>query len=268
MLLKFGDIVILMNILSIGKQTGYARSKGKRIPCFFVAPYVRPPLFVSLNHTIFNEDIFRRVWWNHLTCHYIAVTLHFAVGLHRLRRKGGGLAPGVFRHTGEVVRHGADKGIRGSVDVRGIFHGGQFVLPDVIIKVPEGTVQGIFHGMSSCLFRFFPATDFIICGKAVPVNQRKCRFLFSAVGGEFTLGVKRVTIRQKYTFTQKPLVSVIVYSGKVKRNRILSKREKRLSFQSFSRFLCPEPAMFLSVVREFRFEHCFRPICALMFPSP
>ena len=83
MLLKFGDIVILMNILSIGKQTGYARSKGKRIPCFFVAPYVRPPLFVSLNHTIFNEDIFRRVWWNHLTCHYIAVTLHFAVGLHR-----------------------------------------------------------------------------------------------------------------------------------------------------------------------------------------
>lgn len=117
--------------------------------------YVRPLSFVFFDYAVFNEDIFRCVWRDYLSHHYIVVTLHLAVRLHKLRRKGGGFASGILRHPGKVICHGADKGVRGCVDVRGILHGGQLVFSDIIIQVPEGTVQGVFHGISSYLFQLF-----------------------------------------------------------------------------------------------------------------
>ena len=76
------------------------------------------------------------------------------------------------------------------------------------------------------------------------------------------------TIRQKYTFTQKPLLSVIVHSRKVKRNRILSKREKSCHASPFPAFLCPEPSLYLSVVRRLGIQQCLCLICTLILSFP
>lgn len=94
-------------------------------------------LFIFLDNAIFNKDIFRGVWRDYLPCHYIAVAFYFTERLYGFWGKSSRFTSGILWHPGKVIGHGTDKGVCDHVDIWTVFHSGQFVFLDVIIKIPR-----------------------------------------------------------------------------------------------------------------------------------
>ena len=100
----------------------------------------RMSLFIFFNDSIFNKDVFWCVGWDHLPRYYIAVTFHLAEGLYGFWGKSSCFTSGIFGHFSQVVSHVPDKVICDRIDIRSIFHSGQFVLSDFIIQISKGTL--------------------------------------------------------------------------------------------------------------------------------